>query len=65
MHPTIKCPTCGCLIGHLYRLFQAMRAMKAEGREDLMDIFKLLSVHSYCCKTRLLTTRQFNDFLRE
>jgi len=30
-----------------------------------MDIFKILGIKSYCCKTRILTLRQFNDYLHE
>lgn len=68
MYPYIKCPTCGCFIGHLYRLFQAMRTIKNESDEEdknLMDIFDILKVKNYCCRTRMMTARQFNDFLHE
>lgn len=68
MYPYIKCPTCGCMIGHLYRLFQAMRAIKNQSQDsekNLMDIFEILGLQSYCCKTRMMTTRGFNDYLHE
>lgn len=71
MYPYVKCPTCGCLIGHLYRLFQKMRAIKNEAEDlnedekGLMDIFDILGITNYCCKTRMMTARQFNDFLHE
>lgn len=68
MYPYVKCPTCGCLLGHIYRLFQQMRAIKNQSEakdKDLIDVFEILQVNNFCCKTRLLTSRQFNDFLRE
>lgn len=68
MYPYIRCPTCGCPIGHIYRLFQAMRAIKNEStakEKDLVDVFQILGVHNYCCKTRMLTARQFNEHLHE
>lgn len=68
MYPYVKCPTCACLIGHVYRLFQEMRTIKNasnESEKDMIDIFKLLGITNYCCKTRLMASRQFNDFLRE
>ncbi len=69
MYPYIKCTSCGCLLGHLYRLFQEMRLSKnqtaTEADADLLDVFELLGVHNFCCKKSLMTARQFNDFLRE
>ncbi len=68
MYPYIKCPTCGCMIGHVYRLFQEMRMIKNQSDEpdkNLIDIFDYLKITNFCCRTRMLTSRQFNDFLRE
>ena len=68
MYPYIKCPTCGCLLGHIYRLFQEMRAIKNQADDEeknLMEIFQILGLKSYCCKTRMMTLRQFNDYLHE
>ncbi len=68
MYPYVKCPTCGCAIGHVYRLFQEMRLIKNQNDDpdkNLIDIFELLSITNFCCKTRLMTSRMFNDFLRE
>jgi DNA-directed RNA polymerase subunit N (RpoN/RPB10) len=68
MYPYVKCPTCGCLLGHIYRLFQAMRVIKNQSDDEdknLMDIFAILGLTNYCCKTRVMTARQFNDFLHE
>ncbi len=74
MFPYVRCPTCGCVIGHIYRLFQEMRRIKNESNDandvndsekNLIDVFNLLGIVNYCCKTRLITSRQFNDYLRE
>jgi DNA-directed RNA polymerase subunit N (RpoN/RPB10) len=45
-----------------------MRQIKNESDEtdkNLMDIFEILGLTNYCCKTRVMTARQFNDFLHE
>ena len=68
MYPYVKCPTCGCFIGHIYRLFQEMRLIKNQTNDvdkNLIDIFELLGITNMCCKTRIMTSRQFNDFLYE
>ncbi len=68
MYPYIKCPTCGKTIGHLFRLFQEVRAIKNQSPEedkDLLDIYEALHVHNYCCKKCLSTARIFNEFLYE
>lgn len=62
MYSYVKCPTCGCLLGHLYRLFQEMRAIKNvsdEEEKDLIDVFKILGIANYCCKTHVMSSRQF------
>ena len=64
MYPYIKCPTCNNLLGHLFNLFKQMRALKNEKKEDnLIDIFEILGIQSYCCKTRIMSVREFNEFL--
>ncbi len=64
MYPYVKCPTCNNLLGHLFPLFKAMRARKNEQKlEDLLDVYELLGVTNYCCKTRLMAVREFNAFL--
>ncbi len=66
MYPWIKCPTCNNFIGHLFPLFKAMRAIKNEqepNANDLLDVFAILGDIKWCCKTRLLTVREFNEFL--
>ncbi len=64
MYPYIKCPTCNTLLGHLFILFKEMRAIKNEhNEEDLLDVFKLLHINNWCCKTRMMTVREFNEFL--
>ncbi len=68
MYPYIKCPTCGCVIGHIFRLFQEMRLIKNQTddpEKNLLDIFEILGVKNFCCRTHMITSRQFNDFLRE
>jgi DNA-directed RNA polymerase subunit N (RpoN/RPB10) len=52
------------MLGHLFLAFKAMRALKNEQeQEDLLDVFELLGVTSWCCKTRLMAVREFNEFL--
>lgn len=64
MYPYVKCPSCGNLIGHLYPLFKAMRALKNEKEQtDLIDVYEILGISSYCCKTRLMSSKEFNEFL--
>lgn len=64
MYPYIKCPTCNNLLGHLFHLFKAMRALKNEQEQDnLIDVFQILGINSWCCKTRMMAVREFNEFL--
>lgn len=64
MYPYVKCPSCGNLLGHLYRIFKEMRALKnANDESDLLDVFEILNINSYCCKTRMMSSREFNEFL--
>lgn len=64
MYPYIKCPTCNNLLGHLFEAFKAMRALKNEQNQtDLLDVFELLGVNTWCCKTRLMAVREYNEFL--
>ncbi len=64
MYPYVKCPTCNNLLGHQFNLFKQMRAIKNEKKQDdLIDIFELLGITSYCCKTRIMSVREFNEFL--
>jgi DNA-directed RNA polymerase subunit N (RpoN/RPB10) len=66
MHPPVKCATCGSLLGHVYRLFQDMRGKVNESKgENLYEVFQLLHIERICCKTRLMTARQFNSFLHD
>ena len=66
MYPYVKCPSCGNLLGHVYRLFEQMKALKNEkNAEDLVDIFNLLHIDTYCCRTRLTRPKEFNKFLHD
>ena len=66
MYPYVKCPSCGNLLGHVYRLFKEMRAFKNEKKaENLVDIFEILHVNSYCCRTRITSSKEYNEFLHD
>lgn len=64
MYHYVKCPTCNCQIGHLVPLFKAMRAIKNENKEEnLLDVFELLHITTWCCKMRIMSVCEFNVYL--
>lgn len=68
MYPWVKCPTCNNEIGAIYKLFVEMRKIETETQKNnddanLLDVFEILKIKNVCCKTRLLTVREFNTFL--
>lgn len=64
MYCWIKCPSCNNFIAHVFRLFKGMRELKnKQEQEDLLDVFVHLGIISWCCKTRLMSVREFNEFL--
>jgi DNA-directed RNA polymerase subunit N (RpoN/RPB10) len=67
MYTYIRCPGCNTLIGHIVRLFQAIRTdlTKEDPNANLAHIFDMLDVQNYCCRARLTTQREFNAYLHE
>jgi DNA-directed RNA polymerase subunit N (RpoN/RPB10) len=64
MHCWVKCPSCNNYIAHLFRAFKGMRGLKNKQEQDnLLDVFELLGIKCWCCKTRLMAVREFNEFL--
>ena len=66
--PYTKCPTCNNLIGHVHVIMKEMRAIKNQNTnsdKNMIDIFEILGITNYCCKTRLISCREFNEYLHE
>ncbi len=64
MYPYIRCPTCGCLLGHLFELFKNMRAMVQEQNNGTMlEVFDILGIESICCRTRISAICEFHPFV--
>lgn len=78
MYEYIRCPTCNESIGEFYQAFQEMKKLKkiqtntkkksasdTVSQESYLDIFEILHIQNYCCRTRLSTVKRFNDTLYE
>lgn len=54
----VKCFTCNCLLGSKY-----IKYLELKDKMSAKEIFKLLKVRRYCCKTVMLTHVDMIDVL--